>query len=111
MVASMEGSHLRYRDASLKKTAAMSVENKLVVDEYIRCWQDLRHNPSPKCALESAAMGRSQGRTEAQVSVLLGNMGIFEQGCIRTDTMDLIAVLANDELKGLMGKWCSGKTR
>lgn len=97
---------LRYRSDSLEATAAFSLQNKAVVEGYTKCWMDKSISPAPKCALDAVALGRSQGRTEAEVSKLIGSMGIFEEGCSRTDSPNLISVMKNDDLKALMATWC-----
>lgn len=97
---------LRYRSDNLEATAALSVENKAVVDAYSKCWMDESQSPSPRCALDAIATARSQGRSEVDVSELIGGMGIFEEGCLRTDHPNLKAVMNNDDLKALMATWC-----
>lgn len=102
------GPLLRSRADNLVATSALSPENKAVVDAYVACWNDRSISlPSPKCALDAVALGRSQGRTEEGVSELIGSMGVFENGCEDSYPRKLISVMKNDELLTLMGTWCS----
>jgi hypothetical protein len=100
------GPVLRSRAEHLAATSAVLPDNKTVVDAYVACWNDRSISPSPKCALDAVALGRSQGRTEEGVSEMIGSMGIFENGCEDSDPRNLISVMKNEELLTLMGTWC-----
>ena len=101
------GPVLQSRAEHLVATSAVSPENKTVVDAYVACWNDRSISPSPKCALDAVALGRSQGRTEDGVSELIGSMGIFENGCEDSPPRNLISISKNEELLTLMATWCT----
>lgn len=98
---------LRSRSDSLEATANASLPNKAVVEGYTKCWKDLSVEPAPKCALDAVALGRSQGRTEAEISQLLGGMGVFEHGCDTDGVLPISVLRTNEELKSLLSTWCS----
>lgn len=102
----VRGALLRSRSDSLEATANVSLLNKAVVEGYTKCWQDRSVDPTPKCALDAVALGRSQGRTEAEISQLLGSMGVFEHGCQPDGLLPHSVLLKNQELNTLLSTWC-----
>lgn len=106
MGISSRASHLSHRRESIEATASVSAQNKAVTDGYLKCWGDTSLSASPRCALEAAALGGSQGRTVEGVSELMGSMGIFENGCVDPDNSNVLAVQQNAELANLMATWC-----
>lgn len=102
--------HLKKRDAGMHEILTLSAEHEVLMRTYVSCWSDVKFYEHQPCALDVVDLARTQGRQDPEIANILGVMGVFEEDCADTTSINLRTVEKTPELKRLRGIWCARPT-